>query len=143
MQFVDTNILLYAYDAAAGERHEKALAVITSLARERTGALSAQVLQEFYVNATRKFVVPLTPDEARSRVRVLSRWTTHSPTAGDVVAASEIAERNHVSFWDAMIVRSASELGCDTLFSEDLSPGQLIEGVRVVNPLAVGDSSPG
>lgn len=135
-EFVDTNVVLYAYDVTAGARHDAARELMSRLGRERTGVVSVQVLQEFYVNATRKIAVPLDTTTARERVRVLGRWATHSPTAADVLAAAELADAAQLSFWDAMIVRSAAEMGCRTVWSEDLNAGQLIAGVRVVNPFA-------
>lgn len=134
LQFVDTNVLLYAYDGSAGNRHDKALDLVSALGRNREGALSVQVLQEFYVNAVRKIARPLAPDVARDRLQALGLWTVHAPTAEDVVAAVEISESASLSFWDAMIVRSAASLGCATLWSEDLDAGQLIEGVTIRNP---------
>lgn len=134
MNFVDTNVLLYAYDPGAGDRHTRARELVGRLGRERQGALSIQVLQELYVNLTRKIATPLTSDDARARVRVLSRWRSHSPLPHDVVAAAELAERHQLLFWDAMIVRSAVELGCTTLWTEDLNSGQEIAGVTVTNP---------
>ena len=133
-EFVDTNILLYAYDASAAERHRRASDLVGALGRTRRGVLSVQVLQEFYVNATRKLAVPLSPVEARARLRTLSRWPTHAPLASDVIAASEIAEEHQLSFWDAMIIRSASRMDCTVLWSEDLNDGQVIQGVEVRNP---------
>ncbi|MCI1748890.1 MAG: PIN domain-containing protein [Acidipropionibacterium sp.] len=131
---MDTNVLLYAYDGSAGERHRLALELVSGLGRSGDGAISVQVLQEFYVNAVRKVARPLTPASARERLRALSLWSVHAPTPGDVVAASEISEQNTLSFWDAMIVRSAAVLGCSTLWSEDLNAGQRIAGVTVCNP---------
>jgi predicted nucleic acid-binding protein len=136
LEFVDTNVLLYAYDTSAGSRHTAARALVGQLGRARRGAISVQVLQEFYVNATRKIAAPLTADQARARLQVLSRWTTHCPLPTDVLQAIAIAQDNTLSFWDAMIVRSASQLGCTTLWTEDLNAGQRIEGVTVANPFA-------
>lgn len=133
-EFVDTNILLYAYDASAGERHERARELVGRLGRSRDGVISVQVLQEFVVNATRKIAVPISHEEARERVRVYSRWPVHSPTAADVVAASEISEQSTLSFWDAMIVRSASQMHCSVLWAEDLNHGQRVAGVEFRNP---------
>lgn len=135
-EFVDTNVLLYAYDVHAGERHVRAKALVGRLGRERRGALSVQVLQEFYVNATRKIAVPLPPEAALARLRVLSRWHTHSPLPQDVLAACEIATQHKLALWDAMIIRSAAALGCRTLWTEDLNPGQRVADVEVVNPFA-------
>ncbi len=136
LEFVDTNVLLYAYDITAGDRHTRARDLIGRLGRNRTGALSVQILQEFYVNAVRKIAVPLRPDSARERLRIFSRWVVHSPLPLDVVAAAEIAEQNSLSFWDAMVLRSATKLDCPVLWSEDLNPGQRIAGVEIRNPFS-------
>lgn len=135
-EFVDTNILLYAYDVHAVDRHARARELVGRLGRERRGALSVQVLQEFYVNATRRIVVPLNPEQALDRLRVLSRWRAHSPLPHDVLAAVAISSEHQLSFWDAMVVRSASELGCRRLWTEDLNTGQTIAGVTITNPFA-------
>lgn len=66
------------------------------------------------------------------------RWRVHSPLPDDVIAAAAWSSRHRVSFWDAQIVRSAAELRCDTLWTEDLDDGQVIEGVRVANPFTNG-----
>ena len=104
------------------------------LGRTRRGGLSVQVLHEFYVNATRKLLGPLSLAEARARLRILGRWPTHAPLASDGVAASEIAEEHQLSFWSAMIIRSASRMDCAVLWSEDLNDGQVIRGIEVRNP---------
>jgi predicted nucleic acid-binding protein len=134
MEFVDTKILLYAYDATADERHEAAGALVDRLWRERRGAISVQVLQEFYVNATRKAAKTIDPEVAVDLLKSLVRWRVHSPLPDDVIAAATWSRRHQLSFWDAMIVRSAAELRCDTLWTEDLNDGQVIEGVRLSNP---------
>jgi predicted nucleic acid-binding protein len=136
VEFVDSNVVIYAYDTSAGPRHEAARELLTRLGRTRTGALSVQVLQEFYVNAVGKIAVRLTPEQASARLRTLARWPVHSPTAADVLAAAAISTQAQISFWDAMIARSAAELGCVRLWSEDLSDGQTIAGVPVHNPFA-------
>lgn len=137
MDFVDSNVLLYAYDAAAGEKQVVASALVDRLWRERRGAISVQVLQEFYVNATRKIRKTMNPDVAVDTLKNLVRWRVHSPLPDDVIAAASLTSRHQLSFWDAMIIRSAIELRCDTLWTEDLgdlSDGQIIEGVRLANP---------
>lgn len=136
MQFVDTNVILHAYDTSAGDRHLSARDLVGGLGRARRGAISIQVLQEFYVNAVAKIAGRLEPEEARRRLRVLGRWPVHSPLPSDVIAASAISETHRISFWDAMIVRSAGELGCDVIWSEDLNSGQVIAGVEIRNPFA-------
>lgn len=133
-EFVDTNVLLYAYDSSAGSRHDRAAKLVGELGAGRRGATSIQVLQEFYVNATRKIAKPLDHEIARNRIRALSRWPVHVPHPPDVVAAAELAENRQLSFWDAMIIHSASALGCAVVWSEDLNDGQKIAGVTVRNP---------
>lgn len=133
MEFVDTNILLYAY-VATGERHDVASALVDRLWRERRGTLSVQVLQEFYVNATQKVAEKIDPEVAVDILKSLVRWRVHSPLADDTIAAAALSNQYQLSFWDAMIVRSAAELRCETLWTEDLNDGQVIEGVRVINP---------
>jgi predicted nucleic acid-binding protein len=134
VEFVDTNVLVYAYDPSTDGRHTAARDLLERLWRERNGALSVQVLQEFYVTITRKVRVPVAADVATERLRSLARWRVHAPLADDAVAAAEISTRHQLSFWDAMIVRSAAEVGCHTLWTEDLNDGQQIEGVRIQNP---------
>jgi predicted nucleic acid-binding protein len=139
MQFVDTNVLLYAY-FEAGDKHEVAGELVDRLWREGRGALSIQVLQEFYVNATRKVAKTTDPEIAGDLLKSLVRWRVHSPLPNDVIAAASWSRRHRISFWDAMIVRSAAELHCDTLWTEDLNDGQLVEGVRLRNPFT--DTAP-
>ncbi len=136
MDFVDTNVVIYAYDSSAGERHERARELVGRLGRDRTGAISVQVLQELYVTLVRKIAAPLAPRQARERLRAISRWPVHAPLAADVLAAAVLSEDHRISFWDAMILHSASELGCARLWSEDLNDGQQIAGVIVANPFA-------
>jgi len=134
MEFVDTNVLLYAYDTAAGERHRAASELVDRLWRDRCGAISVQVLQEFYVNATRKVAATIDPGVAVERLKSLARWRVHSPLPDDVIAAASLSSRHQLSFWDAMIVRSAAELHCDTVWTEDLRDGLVIEGITLANP---------
>ncbi|MDR2374783.1 MAG: PIN domain-containing protein [Bifidobacteriaceae bacterium] len=135
-EFVDTNVLIYAYGEAADPRHQPAADLVGALGRERRGALSIQVLQEFYVNVTLKAGRPLTPAAARERLRALGSWPCHRPDQDDLMAASELAADSQLAFWDAMIVHSARRLGCAILWTEDLNSGQIIGGVEVRNPFA-------
>jgi len=135
-QFADTNILVYAYDESAGAKHERAQATLETLWESGAGCLSIQVLQEFYVNVTRKVAQPLDADTAKQIIADFGEWPTHSPTVADVLAAIELQTRYSLSFWDAMILTSAARMGCDAVLSEDLSAGQDYAGVKVVNPLA-------
>jgi predicted nucleic acid-binding protein len=133
-QFVDTNVLVYAHDVTAGDKHSRARALIGELWETREGCLSVQVLQEFFVTTTRKIPKPLDVPAAAQIIDDLAHWHVHAPAANDVLAATDIHQRTGASFWDAMILRSAKELGCQILQSEDLNPGQQYEGVQVRNP---------
>ena len=93
-----------------------------------------RVLQEFYVNATRKIATPIGSETAVDRLTSLARWRVHSPLLDDVIAAATLSRRHRLSYWDAMIVRSAAELRCGTLWTEDLHDGQVVDGVRLTNP---------
>lgn len=135
-RFVDSNLFVYAYDVSAGSKREIARDLIAGLWRERAGCLSVQVLQELFVNLTRKAPKPLSARAAAALVEDLSAWRVHSPGPLDVLSAIEMHERMSVSFWDAMILTSARSLGCQVLYSEDLGAGQSYDGVVVVNPFA-------
>ena len=108
--------------------------VVWSREGTRHGCLSVQVLQEFFVTTTWKLPRPLEAPAAAQIVDDLAHWHVHSPAVADVRAAIDIHQRTGASFWDAMILRSAQELGCQILYSEDLDAGQEYEGVEVRNP---------
>ena len=141
-RFVDTNILLYAHDESAGDKHDRARALVEQLWESREGCLSVQVLQEFFVNVTRKIAKPLSPETAKEIVADLAHWHVHVPAADDVLGAIGIHQRAGISFWDSMIVRSAAEMGCKVLYSEDLSTGRDYSGVRVENPFQPPKADP-
>jgi predicted nucleic acid-binding protein len=133
--FVDTNILIYAHDVDAKGKHETAKSVLRELWSQRTGALSTQVLQEFYVNVTRKIAKPLSKAEARLVVNSYSIWCTEI-TPAELVAAFRIEDESRIGFWDALIVASAAKAGTARILSEDLNAQQMIAGIRVENPFA-------
>ena len=133
-KFVDTNILVYAHDVTAGDKHSSARALVEELWGTRQGCLSVQVLQEFFVTTTWTLPKPLEAPAAAQIVDDLAHWHVHSPAVADVRAAIDIHQRTGASFWDAMILRSAQELGCQILYSEDLNAGQGCDGVEVRNP---------
>lgn len=133
--FVDTNILVYAHDLSAQDRHAKASAVMESLWEAETGALSTQVLQEFYVTVTRKIRNPLKPDEAREIIRNYLAWPVQINDPETTIRASEIEEKNSLSFWDALIVAAALRLQAQKIITEDLNHGRIIEGILIENPL--------
>lgn len=134
LTFVDSNILVYANDADAGTKQDEARKRLAELWRTGAGLLSVQVLQETYVNVTQKLAQPVSPAAARSLILAYKAWPTHAPDADALLRASEVAERHRIAFWDALIVVSASAMGAQVLLTEDLTHGQTIEGVRVVDP---------
>lgn len=136
LEFVDTNVLVYAHDRTAGAKQFAARALLARLWRERVGALSVQVLQEFAVNVTAKIPHPLPPGEAAAVISALSEWRVHCPHAADVVAALDLRARAQTSFWDALVLHSASQLGCQVLWTEDLNPGQRFGDVEIRNPFS-------
>lgn len=134
--FVDTNVLIYAHDVDAGRKHDIAKAVLRELWVERTGILSTQVLQEFYVNATRKIRTPLPKPAARSVVGTYAAWCVDGITTADLTAAFHLEDDASINFWDALIVAVATRSGARRLLSEDLNAGQAIAGVTIQNPFA-------
>ena len=133
--FIDTNILLYAHDADSGEKHAIADRVLRELWITGTGVLSVQVLQEFYVNVTRKIRSPLSREQARSIVNDYVEWATET-TSAEIVTAFRIEDESRIGFWDALIVSSAAKSGAARILSEDLNAGQRIAGILIENPFA-------
>jgi len=137
VRFVDTNILLYAVSRDVEERHKAELA--RSLLGERDLALSVQVLQEFYVQATRESRPdPLSHDQALKLVESLSRFPVADLTRSLALAAMATRDRFVISYWDAAIIEAARSLGCEAVLSEDLNDGQDYDGVLVRNPFRAG-----
>lgn len=132
--FVDTNVLVYSYDTDAGIKHETARSVLRELWESRTGAVSTQVLQEFYVTITRKLSKPLARQTARKIIDTYRAWPVHRPQVGDVIFASELEERHHLSFWDALVITSAQQSDARALLTEDLHEGQRFGELVIVNP---------
>lgn len=132
--FLDTNILVYANDRSSGDKCQVAQSLVTDLWDSGGGCVSVQVLQELFVTLTRKLPVPLGSGAASLLVSDLSRWQVHAPNARDVIEAIDAHRRLGVSFWDAMVLRSAGAMGCAILYSEDLNPGQVYDGVQVLDP---------
>ena len=130
--FFDTNILIYTDDQAFPAKQERALEVIEQHRRDRTGVVSLQVLQEYFASVTRKLHIDASI--ARSKVEIFAEFDVAAPDVSDVLAAIDLHRLHQLSFWDALIVRMASQSGCKVLFSEDLQNARDIEGVRVVNP---------
>ncbi len=135
--FVDTNVLVYAYDADAGRKRDIARDLLARLSRMREGRLSTQVLQEFYVTVTRKLPQPLDHATARTVIDTYRVWPVQSIDVGAILAASQVEDRWQLSFWDVLIVTAAKQAGATRLFSEDLQGSHVVDGVMIENPFAV------
>lgn len=133
-QFVDTNVLVCAHDRTAGVKYKQARNLLLDLWKSGRGCLSIQVFQEFYVALTRKVANPLGSQDVAQIINNLSAWQIHSPTVDDIQEAIVVQTTYNISFRDAMIVRSAVQLGCRTLWSEDLNAGQKYRTMVVANP---------
>lgn len=134
--FVDTNILIYAYDVDAGAKHTTAKALLKALWLSRDGVISTQVLQEFYVNATRKIRTPLPKSVARAVIADYVPWCLDPTTPADIVSAFALEDAAQISFWDTLIIAVAARGGAMRIVSEDLNNGQAIGGVTIENPFA-------
>lgn len=130
--FLDSNVLLYCDDSASPAKQQKALDLILEHKQNGTGAVSLQVLQEYFVNVTRK--LGLDPGLARKKVEVYARFRLVEPSVSDVLAAIDLHRLHGFSFWDALVIRCAKQSGCRVLLTEDMQHGQVIDGVRIVNP---------
>jgi predicted nucleic acid-binding protein len=139
--FVDTNILMYAHDASAGEKHERAKALVEELWRDRTGVVSTQVLQELSVNLRKKTRRPLDAETTSEIVADYLAWHVVVNGGESILEALDLEARFQISFWDALVVHAAQSAGTQVLYSEDLSDGQLYGGVRVMNPFRL-DTAP-
>ncbi|MEA3486455.1 MAG: PIN domain-containing protein [Thermodesulfobacteriota bacterium] len=135
--FVDTNILIYAHDLDAGPRHDIAASAVEELWESENGVMSTQVLQEFYVNVTRKISKPLSQAHARGIIENYLAWHIEVNEPDTVLMASEIEERHLLSFWDALILAAASRARVDKILTEDLNHGQKIEGILIENPFTI------
>jgi predicted nucleic acid-binding protein len=139
IEFVDTNILIYANDRGSGRKREIAVGLLDRLFRERAGALSVQILIEFYDVMTRRF--HFSPEQATAPIVDLGCWKIHCPGHADVLNASRLHRQYRLQWWDALVINSANELGCATLWSEDFSHGQQYGSVTARNPFAEAASA--
>lgn len=136
--FVDTNVLLYSEDGADSAKQTQAIAWLQRLWQRRLGRVSTQVLNEFYVNATRKIKPAMPAGDARAEVRRYQRWEPWAIDHATVESAWSVESRYGLNYWDALIVAAAQAQGCRYLLSEDLQHQQQIDSVQVLNPFLVG-----
>jgi predicted nucleic acid-binding protein len=132
LAFFDTNVLVYADDASSPDKQDRSIVLFAEHLRRGTAVVSLQVLQEYFAAATRK--LGLAPEMAQRKVEILARSRIVRFEASDVIAAIELHRLTQISFWDALIVHAARSAGAAVLYTEDLQPGGVLGGVRVVNP---------
>jgi predicted nucleic acid-binding protein len=131
VEFIDTNVLVYAYDSQAGARHTVALTLITRVLEEGSAALSVQILMEFYSAATKN---GMKSELAAKIIADLGICALHRPDHADVIRAIELLRRYKISWWDALVINSANQLNCSVLWTEDLNHGQRYGRVTIRNP---------
>ena len=134
--FVDTNVLVYLFDAQDPAKQQRARDVIADLVRERALVVSSQVLSELSVTVTRKLAEPLPPEQAPRTLADLAAFPVIAVDATLVQRAAGRSASESISHWDALIVEAAAEAGADTLCTEDLQPGSGYRGVTVADPFA-------
>ncbi len=134
--FVDTNILVYAHDRGSARKHRVAKELLTTLWDERSGLLSTQVLQEFYVNIRRKAARPVGATVARRLIEDYLSWNVVVNDGAAILRAVDFERRYKISFWDALIVAAANAADATLLYTEDLNHGQTYGVVEACNPFA-------
>jgi predicted nucleic acid-binding protein len=132
--FLDTNVLVYTDDEHSPEKKRTALELFARLRRGRSGVISTQVLQEYFVTATRKLGVGV--EIARRKTEIFGRLHVVTLELEDVLGAIDLLRLHQLSFWDALVVRAAIVSGCSRLLSEDLQAGRRFERLEVVNPFS-------
>lgn len=134
---VDTNVLVYAYDAQAGSKRERAIALLDTLAARQIGALTPQILSEFFVVVTQKLSPPLTAAEAeRSLTNYARSWIIYDLTSLIVLEAVRGHQRHRLAYWDSLVWAAAKIHGVPNVLSEDFSDDSLLEGVKFINPFS-------
>ena len=132
--FLDANVLVYAQDAGSAKKQQISREVIARLSSSADGVISTQVIQEFYVAATRKLGVP--PLAAKGILKTFAVFETVQVSPALIQEAVDCSILNQLSFGDALSLAAAATAGCGVVLSEDLNPGQVILGVKVENPFA-------
>jgi len=132
--FVDTNLLVYAYDSSAGKKWRTSLEVLSLLWIQRTGVLSTQVIQELFVSLTQKVKNPILPETAKEIISDLLRWPLVVNDGENILRAVDLQIKYHFSFWDSLILQAAITSKSEFLLSEDFQDGQVIESVTILNP---------
>ncbi|RPI80041.1 MAG: PIN domain-containing protein [Desulfobacteraceae bacterium] len=133
-KFLDTNVIVYAYDSSAGEKHQLARTLLVEMWDSGAGVISTQVLQEFFVTVTRKISRPLSTSVTADIISDFLTWEVIVNDGRDILDAIAVQQKEKISFWDALIIASAQKAGCYMLYSEDLNPGQRVNDLTIINP---------
>jgi predicted nucleic acid-binding protein len=137
--FVDTNVLVYAYDSAELDKQARAIEIIDHLARTASGAISTQVLSEFFVTVVHKRPARMSLEQAYARLKYYAaHWTVIGVTSAVILEAVRGVQDYQINFWDAQIWAAAKMDNITTILSEDFNTGSIIEGVTFVNPFFKG-----
>jgi len=139
-RFVDTNILVYAHDLGSGVKHQRARALVEELWASLSGVLSTQVLQELCVSLRRKVQPAIPSDEVRQLVQDYLSWEVVVNTGASILEALEMEARYRISFWDALILQSATQSGAAVVYSEDFADRQYYGSVKIINPFVESPS---
>jgi predicted nucleic acid-binding protein len=132
--FIDTNIMIYAYDVTAGKKHEVAGRILADLWDSGHGVISTQVLQEFFVNVVQKIPKPMEISQAKEIIGDFLKWHVVVNNGDSILDAIDICVKYGYSFWDSMIIEAAVKGGAAVLISEDLQDGRIVSGVVIRNP---------
>lgn len=132
--FLDTHVLVYTDDHDEPHKQRRALELVAECRRRRNGVVSMQVLQEYFVTATRKLCVAV--EVARRKTEIFGRLHVFAPALEDILAAIDLHRLRGLPFWDGLVVRAAVASRCSRLFSEDLQAGRRFDGVEIVNPFS-------
>jgi predicted nucleic acid-binding protein len=136
--FVDTNVLLYAFDDAFPDKRDRSRDWLNICWAQRCGRLSTQVLNEFYANARKRFRNAISAGDARAEVRRYQEWQPWQIDHATIETAWAVESRYGLNYWDALMVSAAQHMGCTWLLTEDLQHDQRIDQIRIVNPFIVG-----
>ncbi len=134
LAFFDTNILVYTDDSSSPDKQQKSITLFTEHFRRGTAVVSLQVLQEYFVAATRK--LGIAPETAQRKIELLGQGRVVRFEVDDVIKAIELHRLTRISFWDSLILQAARQSGATILYSEDLQHGSVLAGVRIINPFA-------
>ncbi|SPF37337.1 conserved hypothetical protein [Candidatus Sulfopaludibacter sp. SbA4] len=136
LSFVDTNVLVYAFDRSNSPKKQVAQRLMNELMEEDRLRVSTQVLQELFVTLTRKVSQRCSSEEALAVLEDLTAWPLMVVADAAIRSAVRLADQAELSFWDALVVVAAARSGAAVLYTEDLNDGQEILGVRISNPFA-------